>query len=165
MAKTLPDAVVKAMCKCNPDGMGLVTPSVSYRGMNVRTLLDRLHERDINEPCIMHFRLATHGSVRRSNCHPFYDKQSDVWFAHNGILPVQPFKGKTDSETAFRRLFVPLIREYGIDSDELAYTVNQIIGGNKLAFLDGNGEVRLFGEYYEWHGSLFSNLRFRYFLR
>ncbi len=165
MVKTLPDAYVKAMHRANPHGCGIVTPTDHYKGMSVELLLRHLHKRHIDEPCIMHFRLATHGAIRRSNCHPFYDKQSDVWFAHNGILPVQPFKGKTDSETAFRRLFVPLIREYGIDSDELAYTVNQIIGGNKLAFLDGNGEVRLFGEYYEWHGSLFSNLRFRYFLR
>ena len=164
MAKTLPDAIVKAMYTCNPDGCGLVTPTTTYKGLNVDTLLKRLHERDINEPCLMHFRLATHGSIRRANCHPFRDTQSDCSFMHNGILNIKPIGDKTDSETAFLRYFVPEIRKHGLDSDELAYAVHQVIGSSKFAFLQGD-TVRLFGEYQQWHGSWFSNLRFRYFIR
>lgn len=34
-------------------------------------------------PCLMHFRLATHGAVEPRNCHPFHTDRGYV--AHNGI--------------------------------------------------------------------------------
>lgn len=49
----------------------------------------------------MHFRFATHGSVRNRNCHPFRD--GDLFFAHNGVLPYPSVGDRTDSEFAFLR--------------------------------------------------------------
>ena len=164
MVETLPDAIVKAMFAANSDGCGIVTPSFSYKGLSLNTLLKKLHERDINEPCLMHFRWATHGSICRANCHPFRDSKSGCSFMHNGILNIVPVGNMTDSETAFLRYFVPEIRKHGLDSDELAYAVHQVIGSSKFAFLQGD-TVRLFGEYLKWNGSWFSNLRFRYYIR
>jgi glutamine amidotransferase len=34
---------------------------------------------------VIHFRIATHGDISQTNCHPFYVNQN-VGFAHNGIL-------------------------------------------------------------------------------
>lgn len=34
-------------------------------------------------PCLIHFRLATHGAVEPRNCHPFHTDRGYV--AHNGI--------------------------------------------------------------------------------
>ena len=88
----------------NPHGCGIVTPSDHYKGMSIDMLLRHLKKRDISEPCLMHFRLATHGSIKRANCHPFLDEESGTWFMHNGILNVDPIGDMTDSETAFREI-------------------------------------------------------------
>ena len=34
-------------------------------------------------PCLIHFRLATHGAVEPRNCHPFHTDRG--YIAHNGI--------------------------------------------------------------------------------
>lgn len=160
---TPPDTIIRAMHYANPHGMGMCTPTDHYKGMSFDLLLRHLHQRDINEPCLMHFRLATHGSVKKSNCHPFHDKKSDTWFMHNGILDVAPIGDMTDSETAYREILVPEIQAHGLHSDEVRYTIRNIIGGSRFAFLQGE-DVLLYGQYEQWHGWLFSNLRFQWHL-
>lgn len=159
--QTLPDEILKACHRANPHGMGMCTPSMSYRGMSIDTLLKKLHERPISEPCLLHFRLATHGSIKRANCHPFLDPTTNTWFAHNGILDIRPKGDMTDSETAFREILVPEIQAHGLRSDELRYAVKGIIGCSRFAFMQGD-DVRLYGQYEKWHGCWFSNLRFTY---
>lgn len=116
---------------------------------------------------IMHFRLATHGSVKRDNCHPFYDGETGTWFAHNGVLNVRPKRDTTDSETAFRELFVPYIKQYGLNADETRYTIRQVLANtsSKFAFLQGE-DLQLFGEYKQLAngGCWYSNLRFMYYM-
>ena len=148
-----------AMYRCNPDGMGFCTPTVQYRGLSFSKFLNKLRKRDINEPCIMHFRLATHGSVKPSNCHPFYDGSTGTYFAHNGILSVTPKGDMTDSEFAFKRILVPCIKRNGIHSPEFAFIVSAIIGYSKFAFMQGEN-VCLHGSFIERNGRMYSNLRF-----
>lgn len=160
---TPPDNVIKSMSRCNPHGCGMCSPSDSYRGMSVELLLRHLHKRDISEPVLLHFRLATHGSVKKSNCHPFHDDVTDTWFAHNGILNVTPTGDRTDSEEAFRTILLPEIQAHGLHSDNVRYAVKNIIGGSRFAFMQGC-DVLLYGQYEQWHGVLYSNLRFRWYL-
>ena len=155
-APTLPTEIVRAMYRANPHGCGIVTPTDHYKGMSLSTLLRHLEKRDPSEPCLMHFRLATHGSVRRANCHPFHDQASDTWFMHNGVLDIIPTGDKTDSETAFREILAPEIQDHGLRSDDLRYAVRGIIGGSRFAFMQGK-TVRLFGQYETWLGCKFSN--------
>lgn len=140
----------------NPHGMGFASPSVQYKGMSFDTFYRKLCKVPKSEPCIIHFRLATHGSIRRANCHPF--NAGDVWFMHNGILRLQPYKDMTDSETAFRFILMPKIQYYGLDSEEVRETVADIIGTSKFAFLQGS-EVRTFGDFIKYGECLYSNLR------
>lgn len=160
---TPPDNVIKAMHRANPHGCGLCTPTDSYKGMSIEVLLRHLHKRDISTPVLLHFRLATHGSIRKANCHPFHDEASDTWFMHNGILNIAPTGDMTDSETAFREILAPEIQAHGLRSDNLRYAVRNIIGGSRFAFMRGE-DVLLFGKYEKWYGCLFSNLRFRWYL-
>lgn len=160
---TPPDAIVRAMHRANPHGCGLVTPTDHYKGMSVEMLLRHLHKRDINEPCLMHFRLATHGSIKKANCHPFHDDATGTWFMHNGILDITPTGDMTDSETAFREILAPEIQAHGLHSDNVRYAVRNIIGGSRFAFMQGN-DVQLYGKYERLHGCLFSNLRFQWYL-
>lgn len=151
--------VLRAMHEANPHGMGFCTPTLYHKGLSFDYFLQKIAKRSINEPCIIHFRYATHGSVKRANCHPF--KQGDVYFAHNGILSIEPYKDTTDSETAFVRFLYPVIHRFGFDSVMLDRQVKHIIGGSKFAFMQGD-KVRLFGNFIHWHGYFVSNLRFVY---
>ena len=159
--QTLDDEIIRACHRANPDGMGMCSPSVSYRGMSIDTLLRSVHERPTDEPCLLHFRLATHGSIKRGNCHPFLDNSTNTWFMHNGILNIDPKGDMTDSETAFREILAPEIQTHGLRSDGLRYAVKQIIGSSRFAFMQGD-DVMLWGKYEKWMGCWFSNLRFTY---
>lgn len=150
--------VLRAMHEANPHGMGFCTPTKFCKGLNYDYFLQQLSKRDINEPCILHFRYATNGSVKRANCHPF--KQGDVYFAHNGILDIRAKNDMTDSETAFIKYLYPCIKKYGFDSKQFGDVVSDIIGGSKFAFMQGD-DVVLFGEFYPNYGCYFSNLRFK----
>lgn len=158
---TPPDNVIRAMHRANPHGCGLCTPNDHYKGMSVELLLRHLHKRNICEPCLMHFRLATHGSIKKANCHPFYDNATGTWFMHNGILGITPTGDMTDSETAFREILLPEIQAHGLRSDNVRYAVKSIIGYSRFAFMQGK-DVLLYGHYERWYGCLFSNLRFQW---
>lgn len=160
--KSLPTKTdLKRMFNINHDGCGFATPSATYHTMDFEDFYAHLKKVAKKEPCIIHFRWATHGSVKVQNTHPFYDKATDTYFAHNGILGVEPKGDKTDSETAFRKYLVPAIKKGGFDGDDLRYAVYNIIGGSKFAFLHGN-KLKLFGSFLEYGGCLYSNLRHLY---
>lgn len=146
----------------NPDGFGFATPKQLYHTLNAAKFIKAVTERISDaEPAIIHCRIATNGSVKERNCHPFIDKQSGIKFAHNGILHNAPIVGdETDSEAAFKRYYMPVIRKYGYKSRELAAAVRDTIGSSKFAFLNRNGEMQMYGNFFELDGCFFSNLNF-----
>ena len=147
---SMPNKFVRYRCEVsNPHGFGYATPTKYYRTMDCREFEKHLNSISNEEPAILHCRIATHGSLRKSNCHPFNDPLSGVSFAHNGVLSIPAIGDKTDSETAFLTRFVPVIRKYGIDSEKLEEAVREIIGSSRFAFIAPDGQVRLFGTWYE----------------
>lgn len=140
----------------NPHGCGFVSKTHHYKGMNFAKFLKAIHEVPTNEACIIHFRLATHGSKCKANCHPF--NRGSVWFAHNGILSIRPEGDMTDSETAFQNIIYPAIQKYGFKSQFVTRVINRIIGYSKFAMMDGDGNIRTFGEFISYQGRLYSNL-------
>ena len=142
--------------RLNHDGYGFVSTKHNFKTMYYDKLLRHLKGVSVDEDCIIHFRLATHGRKCRANCHPF--SEGGVYFAHNGILPIIPTAGRTDSETAFRRIVYPAIAHYGYHSGKVDDIINSIIGWSKFALMY-KGEVRLFGEYTAIDGIYYSNLR------
>lgn len=162
VGKELPSLdILNRAHQINPHGCGLVSPSVFYKGLSYNSFKRYLKECCVDEPLLIHFRFATHGSIKKSNCHPFYDKETETYFMHNGIMGgIKPSKDKTDSECAFRWLLQPYVKRYGLDSKEVAETAEQIRGYcSKFAFMQGS-DVRLFGEYFLYQDYYFSNLRF-----
>ena len=153
---------LKQAYKHNPDGCGFASPSLAYKSLSFGAFWHQLKRVPQDQPCIIHFRWATHGAVTTDNCHPFYG--GGVWFAHNGVINIRPYVGLTDSETAFRRYLLPAILDHGFDSKEFMVTVRSLIGGSKFAFLEGN-EVHTYGPFIEYRGCLYSNLHhhYRYF--
>lgn len=154
-----PYKMLKACAVANPHGFGFCTPTKSYKSLDFDCFFNELQKVSRKEPCIIHFRYATHGSIKESNCHPFFDAFSGTWFAHNGVLGVLPDKDKTDSETAFLRYIAPSIQIYGYESRQVDNIVNKLIGSSKFAMLN-NKKIRLFGNYFKFNNYLCSNLRF-----
>ena len=156
--------ILAAMSQANSDGCGFCTPTKYYRGLSFNSFMKHVKHVGEDEPCIIHFRLATHGSVKKGNCHPFYDAEADTYFAHNGVLHIQTHKDMTDSETAFRNIFLPNIKLYGLWSDNVSFVAKQVIAdnGSRFAFMQGD-DVRLFGKFQYYEGCLYSNLRFLYY--
>ena len=148
---------LKAAYLRNHDGCGFVSKTAHYKSLDFEDFYSHLKKVPQDENCIIHFRWATHGSVNIGNCHPFYDKSTETWFMHNGVLPILPLKGKTDSETAFKRYLVPTIKKYGLYSKELKDVVSRFIGSSRFALM-WHGNIRTFGRYYEYGDCFYSNL-------
>lgn len=153
--------ILDACAIANPDGFGFASERDYYKTMSYDRFLDRLAMVRTDEACIIHFRLATHGSKRRGNCHPF--KVGDLYFAHNGVLPIVPDYDKTDSETAFRRYLAKPAATYGLQSWQMSRAVDAIIGTSKFAFLRG-GEIAAFGQFTDINGVLYSNTRWQRYI-
>lgn len=160
------ETIIRTMANNNPDGFGMMWVEDNilkyFHTFNVEDIINQSSKLDYKVPAVYHFRIATHGSVKKENCHPFIDKQNAIGFAHNGMLSaVANENDKTDSETAFRRLLIPVIECYGINSEELELAVNCIIGTSKFVFLDYKGNLRYFGQFIKHKKLLYSNEYFR----
>lgn len=160
----LPD--YPTICRCaenNPDGFGFVTPkNRPFKTLSFDTFLEKLYKANEDEPMIIHFRVASQGSVKTTNCHPFRDTQTGISFAHNGTLNIQTRHDKTDSETAFRLLLIPAIKAFGLNTKQFTKAVNTIRGYSRFAFLTDDGCIKTYGKFIEHGGCLFSNEGFRY---
>lgn len=144
----------------NPHGFGFATADRTFKTLSADRFMDALSKLDPEDAVIIHFRYATHGSIKRANCHPFRDEESGVAFAHNGILNIIPKDDMTDSETAFRGLIAPAIHNHGYWSSEFDREVNGIIGGSRFAFIDKDAQIRIFGHFTEHNRCYYSNKNF-----
>lgn len=155
---------LRAAYNLNHDGWGIVSSNgVFAHGMNFDEFLDVLKGVRKEDACIIHFRIATHGSVRLENCHPFkgYVDGRPVYFAHNGVLPIRAMKDKTDSETEFRTVLLPAMKEFGFGTQMFDQIVARRIFSSKFAFMK-DGVIRVYGRWLREDGGLmWSNLNHR----
>ena len=147
---------IKKIKKLNHNGYGFVSTYHFHKGLDYRTFLRHLSEVDDDEECIIHFRLATHGSICRANCHPFVE--NGVYFAHNGVLTVTPVADMTDSEIVFKWQVYPAIVKYGFGNSQADWYIRHVCGSSRFAIMY-KGKVRLYGDYKELKGIYYSNLR------
>lgn len=107
---------------------------------------------------MFHARYATHGSKSLANCHGFSDTARQVYFMHNGILPIKAEGDLTDSETFFKRIFVPLFKHTGWRGAKRA--AEDIIGSSRFAFVipkHVHSPVKLMGNFIFKDGISYSN--------
>lgn len=144
--------------KLNHNGYGFVSTGHFHKGLDYRTFLRHLSEVGDDEDCIIHFRLATQGSICRANCHPF--EKDGVYFAHNGVLRTCPVNDMTDSEIVFRyQIYPDVIQRYGYGTKQADWAIRQICGNSSRFAMMYQGEVRLYGDYKIVDGVYYSNLR------
>ena len=155
-----PMAILRRCASLNPHGFGFATKDRLFKTLDAEEFYRELKTIKQNETAILHFRYATHGSIKESNCHPFRDEESGVSFAHNGVLSITPIDDMTDSETAFRTRIVPTIRKHGFGSDEFIIENHSIIGGSRFAFIDKAGNYSMYGAFVHHKGCWYSNRNF-----
>jgi predicted glutamine amidotransferase len=149
-------SILEAAAVYNPHGFGFCTPTKRYRTLDFDRFIERLETVKDDEPCIIHFRYATEGSVKVSNCHPF--KCDNIFFAHNGVISIETKNDKTDSETFFRERVITVIDEYGFDSYEFDNLMSRYTG-SRFAIMK-EGIIKTFGGFQKLQGCYYSNLRF-----
>ena len=150
--------ILKKCHKANPHGCGFISERHFYKTLYFDEFLEKLNEVEDSENCIIHFRLATHGSINVHNCHPFRDRKTNTFFAHNGVLPIESKNDLTDSEICFRAEIVPALKDYGFDSKEFDRVVNRIRHGTRFAIMH-KGEVKTYGDFQTLNNIKYSNLR------
>lgn len=151
------DLLLKCASK-NQDGYGFASSKGKFfRSLNFESFINHLDMVSSSELCILHMRDATSAPVFLDNCHPFYDKETNVWFAHNGDIEINNSEDKTDSETIFREIFIPIIRNYGIESGEFETICNQYIQNSKFVFLQKE-KFYTYGTFLQMGDCLYSNL-------
>lgn len=152
-------SIINACCTANKDGFGYVTKDKYYRTTNREDFINSLYANvKTNDVALIHCRWATHGSVKETNCHPFVE--GDLAFAHNGVLRIPSVNDMTDSEIAFRQVFLPQIEEAGLDNYKTMKIINNVRGDSRFAFLNRKtGTIHTFGNFESINGVLFSNTR------
>lgn len=157
--KTPPITTLKAIHRANPHGIGFVdADSNNLKTLDLSCFLQAVKQRHTDAACIIHFRLATHGSISEKNCHPFHDTATDIWFAHNGVLPIRSHDDMTDSEIFFREGFIPALNDCGdYSAPELWQYVENERCGTRFIFMHGN-DIKMLGNWHELDGVFYSNL-------
>jgi predicted glutamine amidotransferase len=175
--------ILKRCYQANRDGAGF---SYSYKG-TVYTykgffkfekfynkLLECYKKYNLKEQgMLLHFRIATHGLVDASNCHPFAltdeeDKlkatftKSKFSVIHNGVVSITTTNSKqeTFSDTAlFVRDYLSKIATFNgwFDNPNTMELVEQMIE-SKMAILNGNGDIiSTYGFHKADDGNYYSN--------
>ena len=110
---------------------------------------------------IIHFRIATHGKVDEDNTHPFWVFPGQLAFAHNGMMDFEK-ESQTISDTqVFNRYILKQLPRNFLSNSGIRVMMEDFIGsGNKLAFIDKDGEISIVNEesgMWESNGCWFSN--------
>lgn len=118
-------------------------------------------------PALIHFRIATHGEVNKENCHPFSVCKERYAVVHNGVLPIEPPKGRKESDTAYfaNTILEDILPDIKYGNDGFTKLCEEAVGSyNKIVLLRADGKPWLFNESegYWFKGSWFSNSGYRY---
>lgn len=124
-------------------------------------------------PLVMHFRITTHGGTKPENTHPFPITDNvgalkkligvcDLGVAHNGIIPISPRKGISDTMEYIASQLAPLKRampRFYENKHAMQLVENAI--QSRMAFLTATGKLYTVGSFIEDEGVLYSNSSYK----
>ena len=161
----------------NPDGAGFMYADgkkvhIRKGFMELADFMAAIEEEEIptDTAVVMHFRIATHGKVQPSCCHPFpvSPNKDDLkatsvdarWgVAHHGIIQGRYTSNDwSDSMDFIHGVIVPMSRMnpsfmHSSDAIELLEAACR----SKLAIVDNSGDLALVGDFIEDEGVFYSN--------
>lgn len=100
-----------------------------------------------DRPFLVHFRIATHGTVDIYNCHPFQIDENHVMI-HNGIIHnirKCPDKKRSDTQMFVDDILKELPREWMFNWG-ITNLIEDYIGGSKVVVLAANDSVTIYNE-------------------
>ena len=173
------ESIIRNMWDGNRDGAGIMYVEngkvriekgfMKYKSF--LAMLDELRTRlDLTAtPLVMHFRITTHGGTSPENTHPFpitdnigalkkLSARCDIGVAHNGIIPISPRKGISDTMEYIASQLAPLKRampNFYTNKHALQLVENAI--ESRMAFLTSGGRIVTVGNFIEDEGVLYSN--------
>lgn len=119
---------------------------------------------------VMHFRIATHGKVQPSCCHPFpvtddmkrlrqTSCADTLCAAHNGVIHgMETTDDISDTMAYIAGVLAPMRRlSPSLMFSDDALTIIERTIGSKMALLDASGELVTIGSFLEQAGVLYSN--------
>ena len=139
----------------NPDGCGFAyttgTELVVFKTMDYPTFLEEYEkcyeQYGETSPFLIHFRIATHGTVDISNCHPFVIDKDHV-FIHNGVISNVPScaeKKKSDTQV-FNELILQNLPADWFENTAIKYLLEDFISFSKIVVMNLKGEVLILNE-------------------
>ena len=151
------DESLKICYANNPDGMGFTyvrTDITGVRKLIIKKTMDfdifmrqfkRARKYNPESPFLIHFRIATHGTVNKFNCHPFRINKN-MTFIHNGIINgVGVDKLKSDTQL-FNDKVLKVLPKGWDKLDGVTLLIEKFIVGSKLLTLDIDGVVNIYNE-------------------
>ena len=135
----------------NPDGAGLSwidnkNTIHTYKTLDdIKTYIETYQKirKSNSKPILLHFRIATTGSICIDNTHPFHINKNSV-LAHNGIISIKIPKNTDISDT---RAFNDLIMKHiDINTEHINLLVSKFIGSSKLIILNADSTYTLINE-------------------
>lgn len=160
------ESVLKTCWENNPDGAGIAWSMngkvfIEKGFMTWDELKEYISKNSLDSvSALIHFRIATHGTVRAENTHPFV-VNSEIAAAHNGVLSIKNEGDWTDSETFFKRICNPVLENYSLDSKVFKKLIEATIGSSKLAFINNKGRITMFGNFIKDNGVYYSNSSYK----
>lgn len=177
--KMFNDSAITIMFLNNPDGAGYMfydeknkKVCIKKGFMTCKALLDSLHSRDFTDTnLILHFRIGTSGLNDALNCHPYplyadnaVKCSADIAMAHNGILTKYnpPKTSKINDTQMFIQNVLNRLDKNFLYDDDKVMLIHDLIGTNKLAFLDSKNKITTIGDFIHDGDYMFSNRSYKY---
>ena len=172
------DELIETMFTNNPDGAGYMyydsklKKVVIKKGfMTLDALKKSLSQRNFTRTnLVLHFRIGTSGYNDKLNCHPYpvfqknkLECRTNLGVVHNGILHsyTPPKDSKiNDTQVFIRDVLSKLDRHFQYDKNVIRL-IEELIGSNKLAFLDNLNQITTIGKFINDNGYLFSNTTYK----
>lgn len=169
-----PEEIIKNMANKNKDGGGymyydhnLKKVVINKGFMSFEELMEDLKSKDFTDTnLVLHLRIGTSGLRDKLNCHPYpvYDDNrlicsTNLAVAHNGVFSnYHPgWNAKiNDTQLFIQKVLRNLDPDFLQDEDKLLL-LKELIGTNKLCFLDSNNKVTMLGDFIEDNGYFYSN--------
>lgn len=170
--KMIDDNTIKTMFINNPDGAGFMYYDghdvVIKKGfMTCTSLLKALKKLNlVNTNVVLHFRIGTSGLNNELNCHPYPINQKNatscktkLGMAHNGILHnyIPPKTSNINDTQFFINCVLNHLKPNFTRNSDVVNLIRELIGRNKLAFLDDKNRLTLIGDFIEDNGYIYSN--------
>ncbi len=146
---------IKSAFETNSHGFGMMYPENGnvkvIKGMHDFDYVWKLVENFKSRPYAMHFRYRTHGLTAAAQCHPFKILKNKLYMMHNGVLTDFATSEKKSDSQMFAQAVRKQVYRGKLDpklifDPRVIKSLGKDIAGNKLLFMDGNGQVAIVNE-------------------